>query len=247
MPSRSNLFTLIPWTGGVNDSADPGAIPANDLVRADNVLNSTSGARIKRKAFAYVDDGDLPAISSAAATNVDATLVVATGVFTKASHGFSVNDPICFDDAGTATGLSVAGAVYYIRTVPSANTFTVSSTIGGSSLTFTGTDANVSYGYVTITFASSINNGTNNKLVSGENITVVSTTATASMTAVPIWTASGTAAAYPAPVDRKSTRLNSSHITISYAVFCLKKKKKKNKKQKKKKEKSKQMINKERE
>src|SRR5437773_8023378 len=28
-------------------------------------------------------------------------------------------------------------------------------------------------------------------------------------------------------VDRKSTRLNSSHITISYAVFCLKKKKKK--------------------
>src|SRR6266540_5597414 len=29
-----------------------------------------------------------------------------------------------------------------------------------------------------------------------------------------------------APEDRKSTRLNSSHITISYAVFCLKKKKK---------------------
>src|SRR5437773_5531096 len=28
------------------------------------------------------------------------------------------------------------------------------------------------------------------------------------------------------PSDRKSTRLNSSHITISYAVFCLKKKKK---------------------
>src|SRR5437773_6192424 len=26
------------------------------------------------------------------------------------------------------------------------------------------------------------------------------------------------------PADRKSTRLNSSHITISYAVFCLKKK-----------------------
>src|SRR5437773_6620840 len=31
-------------------------------------------------------------------------------------------------------------------------------------------------------------------------------------------------------LDRKSTRLNSSHITISYAVFCLKKKKKKKKK-----------------
>src|SRR5207248_4621608 len=33
-------------------------------------------------------------------------------------------------------------------------------------------------------------------------------------------------------LDRKSTRLNSSHRTISYAVFCLKKKKKKKKKKK---------------
>src|SRR5438128_8645838 len=32
--------------------------------------------------------------------------------------------------------------------------------------------------------------------------------------------------------DRKSTRLNSSHGSISYAVFCLKKKKKKNKRSK---------------
>src|SRR5207249_10788712 len=31
-------------------------------------------------------------------------------------------------------------------------------------------------------------------------------------------------------VDRKSTRLNSSHVSISYAVFCLKKKKKTKKK-----------------
>src|SRR5688500_19627681 len=30
------------------------------------------------------------------------------------------------------------------------------------------------------------------------------------------------------PTDRKSTRLNSSHLVNSYAVFCLKKKKKKN-------------------
>src|SRR5437899_6720560 len=29
-----------------------------------------------------------------------------------------------------------------------------------------------------------------------------------------------------APIDRKSTRLNSSHLGISYAVFCLKKKNK---------------------
>src|SRR5207249_6595699 len=29
----------------------------------------------------------------------------------------------------------------------------------------------------------------------------------------------------PISLDRKSTRLNSSHVSISYAVFCLKKKK----------------------
>src|SRR5688500_19986039 len=35
----------------------------------------------------------------------------------------------------------------------------------------------------------------------------------------------GTSAEYrPSRVDRKSTRLNSSHLVISYAVFCLKKK-----------------------
>src|SRR5690348_17670299 len=33
----------------------------------------------------------------------------------------------------------------------------------------------------------------------------------------------------PSHPDRKSTRLNSSHPSISYAVFCLKKKKQKNK------------------
>src|SRR5690349_22107810 len=37
----------------------------------------------------------------------------------------------------------------------------------------------------------------------------------------------GNVAARPMlPEDRKSTRLNSSHVEISYAVFCLKKKKK---------------------
>src|SRR5438445_5215986 len=39
--------------------------------------------------------------------------------------------------------------------------------------------------------------------------------------------AGGDAAGLHALLDRKSTRLNSSHANISYAVFCLKKKKKK--------------------
>src|SRR5690625_6255821 len=38
-------------------------------------------------------------------------------------------------------------------------------------------------------------------------------------------TGSGRRCAEPGRRDRKSTRLNSSHVAISYAVFCLKKKK----------------------
>src|SRR5256885_8550806 len=49
--------------------------------------------------------------------------------------------------------------------------------------------------------------------------------------AVPVGTnsavqvAPGTSAEFVPTGDRKSTRLNSSHLVISYAVFCLKKKK----------------------
>src|SRR6266851_1331216 len=41
---------------------------------------------------------------------------------------------------------------------------------------------------------------------------------------VPPGRAAGARVLTASPGDRKSTRLNSSHITISYAVFCLKKK-----------------------
>src|SRR5438132_1892692 len=50
---------------------------------------------------------------------------------------------------------------------------------------------------------------------------------TAAKTALPVL---GVPMESQALKDRKSTRLNSSHTVISYAVFCLKKKKKKHKK-----------------
>src|SRR6266566_2893029 len=48
--------------------------------------------------------------------------------------------------------------------------------------------------------------------------------------------------ARPIALDRKSTRLNSSHLVISYAVFCLKKKKKKKKSRNREKYKKKQKL-----
>src|SRR5699024_3491336 len=38
------------------------------------------------------------------------------------------------------------------------------------------------------------------------------------------WGHGGQQEIFPQSIDRKSTRLNSSHVSISYAVFCLKKK-----------------------
>src|SRR5690625_6789440 len=55
-------------------------------------------------------------------------------------------------------------------------------------------------------------------------IRIDSVTVRAAITAIRMFTAR--ASGLP---DRKSTRLNSSHVAISYAVFCLKKKKKKTK------------------
>src|SRR5438132_8572790 len=51
--------------------------------------------------------------------------------------------------------------------------------------------------------------------------------AAASRSAGKIQSSGSSAIAEASVADRKSTRLNSSHTVISYAVFCLKKKKKK--------------------
>src|SRR5690554_3554392 len=47
----------------------------------------------------------------------------------------------------------------------------------------------------------------------------------AAETGLPVYVCMRYGAPTPAEADRKSTRLNSSHVRISYAVFCLKKKK----------------------
>src|SRR5207249_10166685 len=59
---------------------------------------------------------------------------------------------------------------------------------------------------------------------------VASSSSKRALTALPSWRNTSTkrlsAQFIPSlcPIDRKSTRLNSSHVSISYAVFCLKKK-----------------------
>src|SRR3712207_8118838 len=60
----------------------------------------------------------------------------------------------------------------------------------------------------------------------GRAFAVVLGSAVLIVTGLALTTAASGGALLAASLDRKSTRLNSSHANISYAVFCLKKKKK---------------------
>ena len=55
MARRTQNFRIMPWLGGVNTSVDPGVLNAQELVQADNVVFSSTGARIKREAIDYID------------------------------------------------------------------------------------------------------------------------------------------------------------------------------------------------
>src|SRR5438034_700103 len=59
------------------------------------------------------------------------------------------------------------------------------------------------------------------------NLYVVNSWSSSGSTSITVYAAGASGNATPSATDRKSTRLNSSHTVISYAVFCLKKKKNK--------------------
>lgn len=59
----------MPWVGGINTSVDPGVLNSQELVQADNVQFSSTGARIKREAFEYLDkDIENPDFRSSSST-----------------------------------------------------------------------------------------------------------------------------------------------------------------------------------
>jgi len=67
--------------------------------------------------------------------------IASPGVFTKSAHGYAINDPVVFSTTGALpTGLT-AGTVYYVLTVPTADTFTVSTSVGGSAVNTSGSQS----------------------------------------------------------------------------------------------------------
>lgn len=75
-----------------------------------------------------VDLNDAPIPRSTTVTITNAS----PGVVTWTAHALAVNTPVIFSTTGALpTGL-VAGTTYYVKTVPTADTFTVSATAGGT-------------------------------------------------------------------------------------------------------------------
>jgi len=86
--------------------------------------------------IAYVTDFELVTIE---VTSINVSTDTLT---TTLNHGLSVNDQIKFI-GNSANGL-VAGTVYFVKTVPDANNFTLSATQGGATFNITGTTGSVS-------------------------------------------------------------------------------------------------------
>lgn len=101
----------------------------------------------------YVDDQPVAGSTLATSTNYGGTCytlidfsvgtvttTVATGTFTtSAAHGFQVGDVVYLGTMTTTTGVS-ANTPYFVLTTPTATSFTLSATQGGSALTLTGGD-----------------------------------------------------------------------------------------------------------
>lgn len=73
-----------------------------------------------------------------------ATVTIASpGVFTKSSHGLSVGDKVYLTTTGALpTGLA-ANTLYYVVSVPTSSTFTLSATAGGSAINTSGSQSGV--------------------------------------------------------------------------------------------------------
>jgi hypothetical protein len=130
MGRRTQLYTIMPWTGGVNTSVDAGVLNPQELVQADNVVFSSTGARIKREALEYLDSAvPTPAFRSSSGTT--RTLKFAANELVDGT-----DEKLVVGERITVTGLAnynVIRAKILTRTDTGGGVYTITYT-GGSSL-----------------------------------------------------------------------------------------------------------------
>lgn len=93
------------------------------------------------------------AVMGGSASNVTITIASPGVITTSATHGYQVNDPVAFDTTGALpTGLST-GTTYYVKTIPTTSSFTVSATAGGAAINTSGSQSGTQSLYRVRTYA----------------------------------------------------------------------------------------------
>ena len=96
----------------------------------DGVLNRILGFDVYEAPGLPTNNGTAVAITAEADDNIITTVAAAL-------HGLAVGDRVIFPTLTGGTGLTAATTEYFVKTVPSTTTFTVSATLGGAELNIT--------------------------------------------------------------------------------------------------------------
>lgn len=112
---------------GANLLKQPQIIDAS--MRGDGGRTFRDGVIGNVLGFDVVETGGLLARNGTTLTGLAAE--ADTELFTKEAHGLIVGDRIIFPALTGGTGITAATTAYYVKTVPSADTFTISATPGG--------------------------------------------------------------------------------------------------------------------
>ena len=118
----------VPWTGGVNTLVDPGMLPDNDLVAAENVVLAASGSRLKRQGIDQYDaTSNIPAITHYASSGTTRTLTLAATIQPSGIEKLVVGERVTIASTD-ATLQTKYGGTFYITSIPTSTTITYTAT-----------------------------------------------------------------------------------------------------------------------
>lgn len=130
---EANRSLILNTAYGCNLLKQPQIIDAS--VRGDGGRGFRDGVIGNILGFDITETAGLNSNNGTAISSI--TGVAATDVITATAHGFAVGDRVIFPTLTGGTGLTAATVPYFVLTVPSADTFTVSATVGGTVVDFT--------------------------------------------------------------------------------------------------------------
>jgi N4-gp56 family major capsid protein len=126
--------------GLMNDTATGGWLDAQRYAGSERIFSGEigqyAGVRFIESTNAVHVDAAYGTVGDGATTITDATGEADTELFTtSADHGLEANEKLYFSALTGGTGLST-NTIYFVKTVPTSKTFTLSATRGGSTQAF---------------------------------------------------------------------------------------------------------------